>query len=250
MMFRHTLALACLVVWAAAALPAAADSGNVRDKLREITRMECLPHWLKAGNPSPCLAVKVTRPKPMRGYCVLPDRKGGVHLLLIPLEPVSGIESPDAWHAKGPNYFEEAWRARGEVSKLAGRAVPPEDIGLAINSLYSRSQDQLHIHMSCLRPSVQEQLKENEDAIGRDWSPIVVRDTRYYALRLMGKDLPANPFSLLVQRLPGARQSMAAYTMLVAGMHFKQGPGFVVLAAKFAPGSELLLDPTCALAGP
>jgi len=31
-------------------------------------------------------------------------------------------------------------------------------------------------------------------------------------------------------------------------MSFKEGPGFVVLAGKFAPGSELLLDSTCALA--
>lgn len=252
MSVRHAPALGCLVTLAVAALPATAaepGSGSVRDRLREITQTECVPHWLKARDPAPCLTVKLTRARPMRGFCVLPDRKGGAHLLLIPLEPVSGIESEDAWDARGPNYFEEAWEARDEVAKLAGHPIPPEDIGLAINSMYTRSQDQLHIHMACVRPSVHEQLMEAAPEIGKDWSPIVIRSTRYEALRLMGKDLGAtNPLTLLAQRLPGARQSMGAYTMLVAGMRFKEGPGFVVLAAKFAPGSELLLDSTCALA--
>lgn len=250
MMRRVALALGCLAAWATTTAPLALagepGSGSVRDRLREITHMQCVPHWLQAKNPAPCLQVTLTSPE--RGYCVLPDRKGGVHLLLIPLEPVSGIESEAAWSPKGPNYFREAWDARGEVEKVAGRPVPRQDIGLAINSMYTRSQDQLHIHMACLGTAVHDQLMANADAIGKDWSPIVIRGTQYEALRVMGTDLDANPFTLLAQRLPGARESMGAYTILVAGMRFKEGPGFAVLAAKFAPGSELLLDPTCALA--
>ena len=77
----------------------------------------------------------------------------------------------------------------------------------------------------------------------------MIRGIQYHAQRVMGADLgDANPFARLAQGVPGARDSMAAYTLLVAGMSFKEGPGFVLLAAKFAPGSELLLDPGCALA--
>jgi hypothetical protein len=60
----------------------------------------------------------------------------------------------------------------------------------------------------------------------------------------------ANPLELLADRLPGARESMEHYTLLLAGMDFRQGPGFVLLAGRSLPGSELLLDSGCALASP
>jgi CDP-diacylglycerol pyrophosphatase len=66
----------------------------------------------------------------------------------------------------------------------------------------------------------------------------------------MGQELgKQNPFRLLADRLPGAKDRMAEFTLLVAGMQFKDGPGFVVLAGSTVPGAELLLDSTCAVAG-
>jgi CDP-diacylglycerol pyrophosphatase len=255
--------VALMTAWATAlALPAAgAGAGQEgsfpspapqdhRNRLREITHTECVPHWLAARDPSPCVSVTLTHEEPaVRGFCVLPDRKGGAHLLLIPLEPVTGIESTEAWDAQRPNYFQYAWEWRSAVAKLAGREVPRNAIGLAINSKYTRSQDQLHIHMSCINADVHEQLVTSADAIGKDWRPLVIRGTQYQAQRVMGDDLGGtNPFTQLAQGVPGARESMDAYTLLVTGMGFKEGPGFVLLAAKFAPGAELLLDPGCALA--
>ena len=173
--------LAALAVAATPALSDGPDSGNVRDKLREITHTQCVPHWLKAKDPAPCLRVTLTSPEPLRGFCVLPDRKGGAHLLLIPLEPVSGIESADAWETQRPNYFQYAWEQRGAVAKLAGRAVPRQAIGLAINSMYTRSQDQLHIHMACLNSNVHDLLVESADEIGTSWRPLVIRGVQYQA---------------------------------------------------------------------
>jgi CDP-diacylglycerol pyrophosphatase len=222
-----------------------------RDRLREITHTLCVPHWLATQDPSPCVSLTLTHPEPqLRGVCVLRDRKGGAHLLLIPLEPVSGIESPDAWETGRPNYFQYAWERRSTVAQLAGRELPRQAIGLAINSKRARSQDQLHIHMSCINLDVHDQLMANAAAIGTKWTPLTIRGTRYEALRVMGTDLGAtNPFTRLAQGVPGARQSMEAYTLLVTGMSFKEGPGFVLLAGgEGAPGAELLLDPDCAIA--
>ncbi len=42
---------------------------------------------------------------------------------------------------------------------------------------------------------------------------------------------------------------MAEFTLLVAGMEFKEGPGFALLAGSSVPGAELLLDSSCAVAG-
>jgi CDP-diacylglycerol pyrophosphatase len=232
------------------AMSARSSDGDHRNRLHEIIHTQCVPHWLAAKDPSPCLRVTLTSPEPtLRGFGVLPDRKGGAHLLLIPLEPVSGIESADAWERQRPNYFQYAWEARDTVAQLAGRSVPRAAIGLAINSMYTRSQDQLHIHMACLNSNVHDLLVESADEIGTSWRPLVIRGIQYQAQRVMGTDLgDANPFTQLAQGVPGAKDAMGAYTLLVAGMDFKQGPGFVLLAAKFAPGSELLLDPSCALA--
>ena len=42
---------------------------------------------------------------------------------------------------------------------------------------------------------------------------------------------------------------MGDFTLLVAGMEFKEGPGFVLLAGNSVPGAELMLDSSCAVAG-
>jgi hypothetical protein len=69
-------------------------------------------------------------------------------------------------------------------------------------------------------------------------------------LRVMGTDLQnTNPFAL-VARMPAAQEDMGAYTLLVAGMQFRDGPGFVVLTGRNTPGAELFLDSTCKIAVP
>jgi hypothetical protein len=52
-------------------------------------------------------------------------------------------------------------------------------------------------------------------------------------------------FALL---LPGARENMGRYSLMVAAMAFKEGPGFIVLAGTGVPGSAMFLDPDCAIA--
>ena len=48
-------------------------------------------------------------------------------------------------------------------------------------------------------------------------------------------------------RLPAAKSDMGDYTLVLAGMEFNEGPGFVLLAGK-GPAGELLLDPACVIA--
>lgn len=220
-----------------------------RDRLRQIVQEQCLAHWLKSKDPEPCVRLS-GRASTAAGYAVLADRKGGVHFLLIPTATVSGIESP-ALRAPGAlNYFAAAWEATDVLSLRLGHAVPREAVALAVNHRRARSQDQLHIHMSCLRPAVYETLKGQSDRIGPSWSALTIGSSEYQAMRVMGAELgAANPFELLADRLPDARANMAEYTLLVAGMDYKDGPGFVVLAGRAVPGAELLLDSSCAVAG-
>jgi CDP-diacylglycerol pyrophosphatase len=65
----------------------------------------------------------------------------------------------------------------------------------------------------------------------------------------MGEGLDAsNLFELLATLSPDARHHMGNYTLVVAGMQFKSGPGFVLMTGT-GPSGEILLDSTCAVAG-
>ena len=159
------------------------------------------------------------------GYAVLKDLVGRTQVLLIPTARVRGIESPRLLADGAPNYWQAAWNARRFFEHQAGGAVAREDIGMAINSTYGRSQEQLHIHIDCLRDGVKAALAAHEDAIGQDWSafPQVLAGERYMARRVDGPELgDRNPFKLLA-RDPAARADMGAWTLAVIGARFEDG---------------------------
>ena len=240
----------CALAACAGVVGAAADEAE-RQRLRVIVQQQCVPHWVTAHDPAPCASVSSGAPgHDDRGYAVLADRKGGAHFLLIPTRTIRGIESPELQSAGARNYFAAAWQARGVLSSAVGHDVPREAVGLAVNHMHARSQDQLHIHISCLGRPLYEALHGAADRIGDGWTPLAVGDSGYRARRIMGPELgAADPFQLLAAELPGARAALGEYTLLVAGMQFREGPGFIVLAGDAVPGAELLLDAKCAVAG-
>ena len=228
-----------------AAVPAGAQN---RDALRQIVQERCAPHWLQAHDPAPCERVYLPDAQ-HDGYAVLADRKGGAHFLLIPTRSIGGIESPEVLKPQALNYFAAAWQARDRISAFVGHEMAREYVGMAINPQNGRGQDQLHIHVECLGQSVYEALHAKAHLPTDRWSALELAQGRYYGLRVMGEDLGrTNPFALLAKLMPRARDDMGAYTLLLAGMQFKEGPGFVLLAGKSVPGAETLLDSTCAVA--
>lgn len=248
-----TLKLTCawtFLVCVSGLAASAATPDAPRDRLRFIAQEECLPHWQAAHDPGPCTSVTLLgKGSAADGFVVLADRKGGAHFLLIPTRTISGIESPEVRAHGALNYFESAWRAREVLNGVAGHSIPRDAVGMAVNQVRSRSQDQLHIHISCLRRSVYDTLRAQADTVGSRWSPLSMGGFEYQAIRVMGRELGArNPFEILADRLPGAKDSMGEFTLLVAGVEFKQGPGFVLLAGNAVPGAELLLDSSCDVA--
>jgi CDP-diacylglycerol pyrophosphatase len=238
-----------LAVVSACALLATESRAQNRDALRQIVQEHCLPHWIQQADPAPCERVTLTAgPADTQGYAVLADAKGGAHFLLIPTARVAGIESPELLEPRAPNYFAAAWRARDRIAAVLGHDVHRDAVGLAVNSEQHRSQDQLHIHMECVGAEVYRVLRTASERLTDRWTPVRLARWQYEGLRVMGEDLePANPFELLAQGMSGARQDMGAYTLLVAGMQFKEGPGFIILTGRNVPGAESLLDSTCAV---
>jgi len=185
-----------------------------------------------------------------RGFAVLADRKGGAHFLLIPTQTLAGMEGPELFESGTPNYFAAAWAARDLIAAVIGHGIPRNAVGLALNPKHARSQDQFHIHIECVRSDVAAVLQRAAPAIGDSWAPIAIGAWTYQALRVMGEDLAgSDPIALLADTLPGAQSAMGDYTLVVAGMNFKEGPGFLLLAGR-GPAGELLLDSTCAVAAP
>jgi CDP-diacylglycerol pyrophosphatase len=244
--------LALLALTAAVLAWGAGATALNRGALLHIVQTQCLPRWRAQQDPAPCL--QVTLPDPggeQAGYAVLPDRKGGAHFLLIPTRRLSGIESPELLNWGTTNYFDAAWQARTQVERFVGKALPRDAIGLAINPRRSRGQDQLHIHIECLGSRLQAQLKAlNWWPDNEAWQQVKLGRDTYQARVINGENLGrASPFQLVAEGLPGSRENMGPYTLLLAGWQFADGtPGFILLADASAPGSETLLDSACLVA--
>jgi CDP-diacylglycerol pyrophosphatase len=235
------VAAACLgLAWPGTG--AAADP----DALWKIVHEKCAPNQAAKGQPQPCLAVDLAG-----DYAVLKDIRGRTQVLVIPTSRITGIESPALLNPAAPNYWQDAWAARRFVEKLAGRPIARDDIGLAVNSMDGRSQDQLHIHVDCLKANVRQALIAALPSIGFSWKPLPVplAGERFWAMKLAGADLGArNPFKLLAFGEAGARAKMGLETLVVVGVTFGDGkPGFVLLsdraslaAGDYASGGNLL----------
>jgi CDP-diacylglycerol pyrophosphatase len=220
--------------------------------LWHIVHDRCVPNEQLHGDPAPCALVDLAA-----GYVVLKDIVGATQFLLLPTARISGIESPALLAPGAPDYFQDAWEARRFTAARAPAPPTRADLSLAVNSVYGRSQNQLHIHIDCLRVDVRDALAQHLGSLGDGWAPFPVplAGERYIARRLLAPDLAGeNPFVLLAASSPEARAHMGDYTLVVAGAAFAGKPGFVLLADRadraagdFASG-EALQDHDCALA--
>jgi CDP-diacylglycerol pyrophosphatase len=221
-----------------------------RSALRQIVQEQCVVNWQEHHNPAPCERVVLADPKDgSSGYAVLAAPGGGAHYLLVPTRAMAGIESSELLDPDAPNYFAEAWHARGLMNSFVGHDVPRSAVGLAIGIGVSRAQDQFHVNIECLQQDAFRALRASADNFVDAWSPISIAGSIYQARRIMGEGLDAsNLFELLATLSPDARHHMGNYTLVVAGMQFKGGPGFVLMTGT-GPSGEILLDSTCAVAG-
>jgi len=247
MAFARLLAAVGLVTCTMASRALAADP----DALWHIVHDQCAPAMVSKHSPAPCDAVDLAG-----GFAVLKDLHGATQLLLIPTDRITGIEAPQIVAPRAKNYWQDAWGARQIFQIRAMGPVPREDLALAINSKYGRSQNQLHIHIDCVRADVRQTLNANERQIGPSWSAFNfdLAGHRYRARRLQSADLGSNdPFKLLAED-PQARADMGRETLVVIGASFRDGkPGFVLLSDHADPlwgdvgHGEDLLDPMCKL---
>ncbi|OHX22144.1 CDP-diacylglycerol diphosphatase [Chromobacterium sphagni] len=218
----------CGLLLAGVSYYAAADS----DALWRIVGEQCVPNQQQQGRPDPCAEVKL-----QRGVAVLKDRNGALQYLLIPTSRVSGIESPQLLRDGVPDYWREAWQARRYMDQKRGAALPRQAVLLAVNSQYGRSQNQLHIHISCVDPTVRQQIDDLDDSLPRRWRqlPVELQGHAYWARRVDADpdgNPEGDPFRLLANELPGAGTEMERYGLALLPARFADGDGFVLLAGR------------------
>lgn len=224
------------------------------DALWKIVHGRCVPDKRLNNDPAPCAAVSLVGGE-TQGYAILKDIRGATQFLLIPTARIKGIESPELRATEAPNYFAAAWAARTAMDAVLHRPVPREDVGLAVNSPHARSQEQLHIHIDCLRADVVAALRADEASITPAWAPLPTPLAGHtYRARFLSEAAlkTSNPFKLLEVDVGAA--AMAQQTLVLAGAVASDGqPGFVLLADHFDPatgdraGGETLQDHDCAV---
>ncbi len=227
------------------------------DALWRKVENECVPNQQINARPAPCEQVNLSEGVD-RGFAVFKDeavRKPHSYML-IPTRRITGLEDGQIYEPAAQNYFEAAWEARYLVSESVKARLTRDMIGLAVNSLRDRSQNQLHIHIDCVRPEIRTILRQNEDSITGAWSNVYLSapDHPYMVMKIVREDLHGlNPFQLLLEGIPKSKEQLELETLVLLGAEFKDGrEGFYLLSSRhtdeFPAHGEDLLDPLCKLA--
>jgi CDP-diacylglycerol pyrophosphatase len=250
---RRRPAIAALICALAISAIGAARAAN-RDALWEIVHGLCVLHKVEADDPAPCAAVDLAGGEEA-GWAVVKDLIGKTQFLLIPTRRLTGIEEPLVGTAALPNYWRVAWAARGFVALRAQKELPRDAIGMAINATGSRTQDQLHIHVDCIRPDVRNALSTRMAEITSKWTdlPVNLAGHVYSARWIDGAEPEPDPFILLADDARASGAPMRDETLAVIGARRQDGKeGFILLAYRAIAGgrahAEDLLDHSCALA--
>lgn len=182
------------------------------DALWQIVSEKCVPGMVRQGTPAPCQRVDL-----QHGYATLKDLNGPLQYLLIPLKKISGIESPALLSPSAPNFFLFAWQARGLLAVRRGLPIKDSALSLAINAKYGRTQNQLHIHISCLRPDVRKRLDELAPQLVSHWRKESLRGHQYLLRTLSVSELAQqSAFVRLAGEIPNARSEMGKYGLALA----------------------------------
>lgn len=247
---RSLLLAACApvvaaIVAAGCSVLAAADP----NALWQIVNLDCVPAARTPGKSGICTSVDLPR-----RFAILRDRVGVAQHLLIPTDRISGVESPLLLAPNAPNYWADAWDARRYVEAALQKAhhapLPDDQIGLEINSAMQRSQEQLHIHIDCMRADAAAGLAAHRNDPAHVWFAASINGVRYRVMRVPGPAFDFNPFDI-VARDAGSPTMMATQTILVtgAGPSAEQAGWLIVNSSLDTDGgtgsAEVLLDHQC-----
>jgi CDP-diacylglycerol pyrophosphatase len=186
------------------------------DALWRIISQQCLPNQRAFQHPEPCAKVDEAA-----GFVMMKDRVGPLQYLLMPVARIGGIEDPVLLDPGTPNYFAQAWQQRHFMADKLGKPIADQNISLAVNSWYGRTQNQLHVHVSCIRSDIGSRLSDLLPAPTEHWShlPGGLSGHDYLVRRISANELrERQAFRLLVDEVDGARGNMAHFGLAMTAL--------------------------------
>jgi CDP-diacylglycerol pyrophosphatase len=169
--------------------------------------------------------------------------------LIIPTITVTGVEDSQIFNLPVLDFWEDGFF---RSAKYPGQ--PAARTALAINSVHGRDQNQLHIHISCVRPDVSKLLVNVKQMSSDPAKPTTLNlpphNNPYEAVKVAGLTGKSSPFEI-IQAFPGVKNHMADQSIAVVGSS-KAGEYYVLdtYAHGTNPGmAEELLDQTCKMPG-
>ncbi len=246
---RAVAAFACAASSTLFVAPARAD----RNQLWMTVSLKCMRHLAKSEAPIPCDSIENALGWD-KGVALLKDGVGVARMLAIPTHPVSGIEDPAVLAEGEPNYFAVAWSERNAFPMRLHVTPPEGTVAVVVNSKQAREQDQLNLVVDCLDPQVAAAIADQAPHIYAEWRPMAfpIKGRSYWARRVeAARAEDISPFQLLADGLPGAKETIGAWSLALTQPASLGGRGFVLLADR-ADGdaggrARDLLDPTCAI---
>jgi len=224
---RLILPVLLLLIVIAAALWYFWPHSSNPNALWNIISQKFVPNQRSNGKPAPCAQVDE-----QQGFVVLKDINGPLQYLLMPSARITGMESPALLEPSTPNFFSQAWAARHYMAEKYGKPIDDNNVSLAINSQYGRSQNQLHIHISCLLPDVKNTLIKDGAAMGYNWQelPDKLLGHTYLARKVTPAELnQRGAFRILAEGVPDADKKMGHFGMAMVSL---QGGDFLLLASE------------------
>lgn len=220
----------------------AADRNILWDKVHN----QCAVNYTDNGLYAPCTLVDKNN-----GYVFYKVDYDKYQYLLMPLKKITGVEDPQLLDTDLPRYLWMAWWGRDLVAEKTGRTVKERDISITINPINSRSQDQLHLHISCLAQPVRAALDSVASWSSR-WAefPQPLQGNSYYYRKITLDELEhKNLFKEINDYVVASGKEMQYTTIALLNLDTDH---FLLLTAsgESAKGiaAETLQDHACAVA--
>jgi CDP-diacylglycerol pyrophosphatase len=180
---------------------------------------------------------------PVNRYVIIHDNaptKSQAYLL-VPSEKVTGIDDKQIFEAPYVNLWANAWDQSERYPGWGDRRI-----GMAINSAHSRTQDQLHVHISCIDARVAKILDERATADAKPYEVKLPPANNTYTVTVRN-DLTdkESPFWIARDIVPGEAMGDKS----VAVVKSKEPGRYFVLTTSYKGGkggsAEELLDERC-----
>jgi len=227
-------------------------TGNIAHADRNILWKKinegCVPEYLNKDLYRPCRLVDMN--KKIIVYKVDNDK---YQYLLLPTDKITGVEDSDLLKIDSPNYLYDAWFARTFLTERLGKPLKERFISLALNSTNARSQDQLHVHISCLSKSANEILTKIPNSnLTEAWSKekVTIPPYHYFYRKISLNELEKN--NLFKSISDKVKQENGSLEYTGVGLVNINRDNFILLVgigtSVFGVSAESIQDHECGLA--